>query len=152
MECWCIFSRRFMELLQLHYFCTVAQMENVSHGAAYHQIPQPANPSTNLFPQHCTNRTKQWSNPARYVPPASRRIFDCFCLLCASRQSSFFPFFKSSFFERCHCEPVRTLAWQSVPLNAVHFFRNTQKIATFWIRIATSLRSSQWQCGTEPRH
>ena len=31
-----------MELLQLRYFCTVARMENVSHAAAYHHIPQPA--------------------------------------------------------------------------------------------------------------
>ena len=31
-----------MELLQLRYFCTVARMQNISHAAAYHQIPQPA--------------------------------------------------------------------------------------------------------------
>ena len=31
-----------MELLQLRYFCTVARMQNVSQGAAYHNIPQPA--------------------------------------------------------------------------------------------------------------
>ena len=31
-----------MELLQLRYFCTVARMQNVSQGAAYHGIPQPA--------------------------------------------------------------------------------------------------------------
>ena len=31
-----------MELLQLRYFCTVARMENISQGAAYHNIPQPA--------------------------------------------------------------------------------------------------------------
>ena len=31
-----------MELLQLRYFCTVARMENISQGAAYHDIPQPA--------------------------------------------------------------------------------------------------------------
>ena len=31
-----------MELLQLRYFCTVARMQNVSQGAAYHRIPQPA--------------------------------------------------------------------------------------------------------------
>lgn len=31
-----------MELLQLRYFCTVARMQNISQGAAYHGIPQPA--------------------------------------------------------------------------------------------------------------
>jgi LysR family transcriptional activator of glutamate synthase operon len=31
-----------MELLQLRYFATVARMENISHAAAYHMIPQPA--------------------------------------------------------------------------------------------------------------
>ena len=31
-----------MELLQLRYFCTIARMENISQGAAYHNIPQPA--------------------------------------------------------------------------------------------------------------
>lgn len=31
-----------MELLQLRYFCTVARLENISRGAAYHRIPQPA--------------------------------------------------------------------------------------------------------------
>lgn len=31
-----------MELLQLRYFCTVARMQNISQGAAYHAIPQPA--------------------------------------------------------------------------------------------------------------
>lgn len=31
-----------MELLQLRYFCTVARMQNVSHAAQYHGIPQPA--------------------------------------------------------------------------------------------------------------
>lgn len=31
-----------MELLQLRYFCTVARMQNISHAATYHQIPQPA--------------------------------------------------------------------------------------------------------------
>ena len=31
-----------MELLQLRYFCTVARMQNISHAAAHHQIPQPA--------------------------------------------------------------------------------------------------------------
>lgn len=31
-----------MELLQLRYFCTAARMQNISHAAAYHQIPQPA--------------------------------------------------------------------------------------------------------------
>lgn len=31
-----------MELLQLRYFATAARMQNISHAAAYHQIPQPA--------------------------------------------------------------------------------------------------------------
>lgn len=31
-----------MELLQLRYFCTAARMQNISHAAAFHQIPQPA--------------------------------------------------------------------------------------------------------------
>ena len=31
-----------MELLQLRYFCTVAQLENISRAATVHQIPQPA--------------------------------------------------------------------------------------------------------------
>ena len=31
-----------MELLQLRYFCTVARMENISHAARYHIVPQSA--------------------------------------------------------------------------------------------------------------
>ena len=31
-----------MELLQLRYFCTAARLQNISHAALYHQIPQPA--------------------------------------------------------------------------------------------------------------
>lgn len=31
-----------MELLQLRYFCTAARLENISHAAVYHGIPQPA--------------------------------------------------------------------------------------------------------------
>ena len=31
-----------MELLQLRYFLTVAEMLNISHAAKYHMIPQPA--------------------------------------------------------------------------------------------------------------
>ena len=31
-----------MELLQLRYFCTAARLENISHAAAFHEIPQPA--------------------------------------------------------------------------------------------------------------
>lgn len=31
-----------MELLQLRYFCTAARLENISHAAIYHGIPQPA--------------------------------------------------------------------------------------------------------------
>lgn len=31
-----------MELLQLRYFCTVARMENISHAARYHMVPQSA--------------------------------------------------------------------------------------------------------------
>lgn len=31
-----------MELLQLRYFCTVARLQNISHAAQFHQIPQPA--------------------------------------------------------------------------------------------------------------
>lgn len=31
-----------MELLQLRYFCTAARLENISHAAIYHAIPQPA--------------------------------------------------------------------------------------------------------------
>lgn len=31
-----------MELLQLRYFCTVARMQNISHAASCHNIPQPA--------------------------------------------------------------------------------------------------------------
>jgi DNA-binding transcriptional LysR family regulator len=31
-----------MELLQLRYFCTVARLQNISHAAQYHRIPQPA--------------------------------------------------------------------------------------------------------------
>lgn len=31
-----------MELLQLRYFCTAARLENISHAALYHGIPQPA--------------------------------------------------------------------------------------------------------------
>ena len=31
-----------MELLQLRYFCTAARLENISHAATYHGIPQPA--------------------------------------------------------------------------------------------------------------
>ena len=38
--------------------------------------------------------------------------------------------------KRCHCEPVSTLAWQSVPLRTGRFHRNAQKIATFGIRIS----------------
>ena len=31
-----------MELLQLRYFCTAARLQNISHAAQYHRIPQPA--------------------------------------------------------------------------------------------------------------
>lgn len=31
-----------MELLQLRYFLTVAEMLNISHAAKHHRIPQPA--------------------------------------------------------------------------------------------------------------
>ena len=31
-----------MELLQLRYFCTVARIQNISHAAVYHGVPQPA--------------------------------------------------------------------------------------------------------------
>lgn len=31
-----------MELLQLRYFCTAARLQNISHAAVYHAIPQPA--------------------------------------------------------------------------------------------------------------
>lgn len=31
-----------MELLQLRYFCTAARLENISHAAQHHNIPQPA--------------------------------------------------------------------------------------------------------------
>lgn len=31
-----------MELLQLRYFCTAARLQNISHAAVYHNIPQPA--------------------------------------------------------------------------------------------------------------
>ena len=31
-----------MELLQLRYFLTVAELLNISHAAKYHRIPQPA--------------------------------------------------------------------------------------------------------------
>ena len=45
---------------------------------------------------------------------------------------------------RCHCEPVRRLAWQSVLSGMGWFFYGgAQKLVTWGRRIATSLRSSQ---------